>query len=103
MSDIEAARRVYRDYTVSKKGEIDCSWEDALVLGEFDQQHGVQIALAAIAAERKRGQKVADCLAALHRECGGGKLGPNNGVTTDISGFMLRRTAKALAEWEAGK
>lgn len=42
------ARRVYWSYTLRVKGMTDTDWEDKLMIGEFDQQHGVQIALEAL-------------------------------------------------------
>ena len=42
------ARRVYWSYTLRVKGMTDPDWEDKLMIGEFDQQHGVQIALEAL-------------------------------------------------------
>ena len=42
------ARRVYWSYTLRVKGITDSDWEDKLMIGEFDQQHGVQIALEAL-------------------------------------------------------
>lgn len=42
------ARRVYWSYTLRVKGITDHDWEEKLMIGEFDQQHGVQIALEAL-------------------------------------------------------
>ena len=42
------ARRVYWSYTLRVKGMADPDWEQKLMIGEFDQQHGVQIALEAL-------------------------------------------------------
>ena len=42
------ARRVYWSYTLRVKGMTDPDWEQKLMIGEFDQQHGVQIALEAL-------------------------------------------------------
>ena len=42
------ARRVYWSYILRVKGMPDPDWEDKLMLGDFDQQHGVQIALEAL-------------------------------------------------------
>jgi hypothetical protein len=42
------ARSVYRSYTRRVKGMIEPEWENKLMIGEFDQQHGVQIALEAL-------------------------------------------------------
>jgi hypothetical protein len=46
------ARRVYWSYTLRVKGITDPDWEDKLMIGEFDQQHGVQIALEALRSVR---------------------------------------------------
>ena len=46
------ARRVYWSYTLRVKGMTDPDWEDKLMLGDFDQQHGVQIALEALREAR---------------------------------------------------
>ena len=42
------ARRVYWSYTLRVKGVTDPDWDQKLMIGEFDQQHGVQIALEAL-------------------------------------------------------
>lgn len=46
------ARRVYWSYTLRVNGITDPDWEDKLMIGEFDQQHGVQIALEALRSVR---------------------------------------------------
>ena len=42
------SRRVYWSYALRVKGMTDPDWEQKLMIGEFDQQHGVQIALEAL-------------------------------------------------------
>ena len=46
------ARRAYWSYTLRINGMTDPDWEDKLMIGEFDQQHGVQIALEALRSVR---------------------------------------------------
>lgn len=52
MSNIERARQIYINYTKRKVadhgGEMSQEWIDNVRSGNADDQHGVQIALAAI-------------------------------------------------------
>jgi hypothetical protein len=103
------------DVTEERQSELRMAFNEALaggpnmngdcgpIIHTEGHAHDLQLATDCINELRERGQKLAEMLAALRRECGGGKLGPNQGLTVNISGHTLYRTAKALAEWEAGK